>query len=434
MKKSLILVLAALFLYSCGGVDTKVYKSLDIHLKAHDCSKALDYLAKNEKQYGDNQQLIYRLDNAMVNMECRNFDAGNQFFHSAESLAEDLYTTSISKEAVSYLINDYTIPYGGEDFERALINMFSAINYLMLGKKDEALVECRRLDALLSVYNEKYDKNKNVYKEDAFGRYLSAMIYEASAQYDEAYIDYDKSLSTFRDYNNQYKTPIPVALIEDIMRSASKTGRTAELEAIKKEFPSVQGLNLKQIKNLGKIVFIQLNGQSPVKTSTKIYVPSPSGPITLAFPSYLANPPYCQNTDFFAESGDKFIGSKAELVEDINQIAIKNLQDRKGRLIAKGLTRAAVKELALHAATSSIKDENVKQITRIFGNLLNTQVETADTRSWRTMPGEISMSRIFVPEGNYKLHVQQCKGGKQYLETVDIKKGETKFVLFESIY
>jgi hypothetical protein len=434
VKKTLILVLLTLFLYSCGGVDTKGYNILDAHLKSHDCPRAVDYLVKNKNKYGVNQELIYHLDNAMVNMECRNFDSGNKFFHSAETIAENLYTTSISKEAASYLVNDYTIPYGGEDFERALINMFSAINYLMLNKKDDALVECRRLDALLSVYNEKYTQNKNVYKEDAFGRYLSAMIYEAVGQFDDAYIDYDKSLKTYRDYKKAYQTPIPIALIQDILRSASKTGRINESEAIKKEFSYVAVLDDSGTKNLGKLVFIHFNGQSPIKTSSKIYVPSPSGPITLAFPSYISNPPDCQNTIFYAEADDKYIGSKAELVEDINQIAIKNLEDRKGRIIAKGLTRAAVKELALHAATSSIKNENLRQFVRIIGNVVNTQIEAADVRSWRTMPGEISMGRIYVPEGTHNLYVQQCNGGKKLLETIDIKKGETKFVFFESIY
>lgn len=434
MKRLFIIIISTVFIYGCGGVDTKVYKSLDEQLRGGNCPSALDYLSKNEKSYGDNQQLLYRLDNAMVNMECRNYDAGNNFFHSAESLAEDLWTTSISKTAASFLVNDYTIPYGGEDFERALINMFSAINYLMLDKRDDALVECRRLDALLSTYNEKYGDKKNVYKEDAFGRYLSAMIYEADGNLDDAYIDYDKSLKTFKDYNKYYHTPMPAALIEDILRIASKTGRNNEFEEIKSEFPSIKPLDVKDVKEIGRIVFIQFNGQSPEKTSSKIYVPSPSGPITLAFPSYLANPPRCKNTSFYAEADDKSIGSHAELVEDINQIAIKNLDDRKTRIIAKGLTRAAAKELALHAATSSIKDDRLKQGIRILGNLLNTQIEKADTRSWRTLPGEIAMARVFVPNGKYKLYVQECKSDKKYIDTIDIKKGETKFILFESIY
>ena len=42
----------------------------------------------------------------------------------------------------------------------------------MLGKTEDALVEIRRLDTLLTGLNNKYDA-KSVYKEDAFARYLS---------------------------------------------------------------------------------------------------------------------------------------------------------------------------------------------------------------------------------------------------------------------
>jgi hypothetical protein len=41
---------------------------------------------------------------------------------------EALYTKSISKGAGRYILNDNTVDYAGEVFERALTNVFRALN------------------------------------------------------------------------------------------------------------------------------------------------------------------------------------------------------------------------------------------------------------------------------------------------------------------
>jgi len=109
----------------------------------YDCVAATEYIENNKKDYGSNRELLFLLDAGMINMLCGNYEKSNAYFHRAEILAEELWTKSITRESASFLLNDYTIPYSGEDFERALINLFSSINYLQLGQLDESLVEVR---------------------------------------------------------------------------------------------------------------------------------------------------------------------------------------------------------------------------------------------------------------------------------------------------
>jgi hypothetical protein len=92
---------------------------------------------------------------------------------------------------MAFAVNDYMLKYPGEDYERVLLHLMSAVGFLLSGQPDEALVECRRMDTLLNLYNAKYEE-KNVYKEDAFARYLSGMLQEADGQLDEAFIDYHR--------------------------------------------------------------------------------------------------------------------------------------------------------------------------------------------------------------------------------------------------
>lgn len=419
-KKFLSLILL-LVLAGCAGMN---YETLGGHMRAGNCPAAAEFVKKNESAYGKNGRLLFLLDGAQINMLCRNYEESNKYFHTAESLAEDLWTKSVTKEAAAFLLNDYTKPYAGEDFERALINLLSAVNYLMLGQYDEALVECRRLDANLSLFNEKYDE-KNVYKEDAFGRYLSGMVYEAARSTDDAFLDYYKAYGVFKDYGKAYGTPMPSALVEDLLRLADATGRLDELKDIR-----YSGSWLKQSEagKLGRIVLIHLNGRAPVKEEDKIIIPMQQGPITLAFPRFVATRPNCRQSSLIAEAEAGVAQTAgAELAEDINAIAVKNLDDRKGRVIAKTIARAVVKQAAIAAAAKDNQD------LKFLLNVVNIFVERADTRTWRTLPGEIYVSRMFLPEGHYNVYVGTCSG-KKLLKTVQSKAGKTEFLVYESMY
>lgn len=410
-------------LSACAG--SLNYNILDNYMDTGSCPLAVEYVKEHEKDYGSNERLLFLLDSAMINMLCGNYEESNKYFHSADALAEDLWTKSFTKESVSFLVNDYTIPYAGEDFERALINLFSAINYAGLAGYDEALVEIRRLDMNLRAINDKYE-GKNVYKEDAFARYLSGIIYEVDNNLDDAYIDYYKAWQVFKDYERDYGVPVPRILLEDLFRVAGAVNRTEEIRSIVPGADGPEWLKQGEAKGLGKVVFILFNGRSPVKRESKLFVPLKDGPVTIAFPRYEVKPPACRSGRVIAESGGVRIEAETELVEDINKIAVKNLEDRSVRVIAKTAARVAAKQVAIRSVTKN-------ETARTLLNIANIFIERADTRTWRTLPGEIYLSRLFLPEGQYRVYVNLCGQGEKPVESVNLKAGETRFILFESM-
>ena len=425
-RKIVIFILMSFLLTGCAaGLD---YNKLNAHMSGNECAEAIEYVKMSEPEYSGNDRLLFLLDSAMVNMLCYDHEKSNAYLHSAEELSRDLWTKSVSREAASFLINDYVKPYPGEDFEKALINLFSAINYANMGEFDDAMVEVRRLDTLLEELNREY-ADKNVYNEDAFGRYLSGIMYEIDGRLDDAYIDYFKSLEVFKDYRENYGTPVPRYLLEDISRIAGVVDRKEELDPLIAEFEDIEGPAQIETKEMGKIIFIHFNGRSPVKIEDKIVLPAPDGPITLAFPRYSVQRPDCRETKLRAETDTMSQEADAELVEDINEIAVKNLDDRKVRVIVKMLARAVAKRAVINSATD---EEDTGQ--RGLLNLANVFIERADTRTWRTLPGEIYLSRMFLPEGDYDLYVTQCDGEKKAIKSLSLRAGETRFILYESMY
>ena len=155
-------LMSLLILGSCAG--HVAYDALAIHLAEGNCDAAIRLVEESQEEYGTNSELLFLLDSAMVHMQCQNFETAQERFHGAEDLAQQLWTLSLSQEILSLIANDYLLTYGGEDYERAMIHLMSAIAYLDAALPEDALVECRRLDSLLTLYNDRYDKKMCIRK------------------------------------------------------------------------------------------------------------------------------------------------------------------------------------------------------------------------------------------------------------------------------
>ena len=203
-----------------------------------------------------------------------------KLFTEADRLDQELYTQSLTVQASTFIINDLTAPYRGEDFESVLLNLFLSLGYARRGMMEDALVEARKVDSKLASINNQYPADeKNVYKEDAFVRWLMGMMYEAepgSANLNDAYVSYRKAVELYEeDYRTNYGVGTPSLLKEDYLRLARWMGGDDWKSARK----SIGDLPFKTLEDRGKLatlVFIHFNGKSPVKVESSITSP-PSG-------------------------------------------------------------------------------------------------------------------------------------------------------------
>lgn len=434
MKKIIVAVFLAFLLCSCAPKVN--YQTLQTTMASGNCSGAAELLKNNQKQYGKKAQLLYLMDSGMINLQCGNFDIAGKFFGDAEDLANQLWTKSITQGASSMVTNDLIIPYSGEDFERAMINLFSALTYIKKGQYDEAMTDCRRLDVLLTEYNKKY-KNKNVYKEDALGRYLSGVLSEADGEYSEAYIYYYEAFRAYKNYNSAYGTATPKALFQDLLRVAGPADRMSEARRLTGGGKNLKYLKHNQARQLGKIVFIHMNGKGPKKIENKYTVRTQTGPISIAFPKYVTTPPACHESKVILSNDKNSFSKQAVLFEDINKIALKSLADRKARVTAKAIARAVAKQAVVNATSKEIEKRygaGWGLLAKVGGRIAASATEKADTRAWRTLPGEIYLARAYVPPGQYQVAVENCHGQQKALDAIGVKAGETKFIVHYSIY
>ena len=432
MPYLLSIIMICLIASGCTGGN--VFSRLDQDLANGDCPAAIALIDESGGAYGGNKRLLYLLDAAMVYMQCGDLDAAQSNFRSAEDLAERLWTESISRNALSVIANDMVLAYAGEDYERVMIHLMSAIGYLQAGQPDEALVEARRLDTLLAVYNDKYEK-KNVYKEDAFARYLSGILNEADGAWDEAFIDYRRAVEVYREDYRAYGIALPEMLTADLVRAASAVDRMADIEGLISADRIDPSHRSDESPDQGSVVFITFAGYAPHKVQDMAVIPTPHGPIGVAFPRMVVTPPRCSagRLNLFGEAN--FFEADLELVEDINRIAVKNLEDRKGRILAKAIARAVAKQVAIHSIARSSDNRDDQRTIEAILNLVNILlVERADTRSWRTLPGRIYMTRMHVPAGEYTVELEACGGTWSDFVPLSVEPGSTRYLFRDLRY
>ena len=405
MRARCSILLVALILVGCSGVT--ILSELNENLIHGDCASATGLIENSAKRYGRNAELLYLLDAAMVNLQCGDLDAAQRYFQGAGDLAERLWTESISRHALAMVTNDRALPYAGEDFERVMIHLMSAIGYLKADQPDEALVEARRLDSLLAVYNDKYEK-KNVYREDAFARYLSGILHEADGDWDTAFIDYRRAVKIYQTDYTAYGTGLPKMLVADLVRAARVVDRLDDIKDLVPDEKMNREPSMNQADQ-GFVVFITFAGYAPQKVQDMLVVPTPYGPVGIAFPRMNVLEPRCSHGRLTLYGEDRFFEADLALVEDINRIAVKNLDDHKGRIMAKAIARAAAKQVAINSLSHSTNDRDLRHAIEIILNLVNIlAVEKADTRSWQTLPGRIYMTRLHAPTGEYTAVLDAC--------------------------
>jgi hypothetical protein len=360
---------------------------------------------------------------------------------------EELYTKSISKEAASFLISDNTIPYRGEDFEMAMVNLFMALNYVGLGSWEDALVEARKVDNKLSVINSQYEvEERNVYKEDGFIRFLMGALYEAGGEINDAFISYRKAEEIYRsDYLPNYGVRPPTFLIANLLTSAHAMGFNEEMAEIQRQYPDLASIGSADKMEMAEIFFIHYNGLGPEKVEKHFLVPMPDKFIVkIAYPVFRKRGYRISHGEITLRNrgSDRSYRFPTVLMENIASIAITNLKNRINRIKAKAIARATIKYLASKGAEKVAKDQGgelLGLLVKATANVASHVTEQADVRQWRLLPAEIRVGRTVIPAGEYSGKIEFVDSGGSFISSREIalfsvKEEEKRFFIHRTLY
>lgn len=321
-------------------------------------------------------QLAYLLEYALIKQLEGDFVRSNEAFQLADRISEVKDYVSISDQAASIVFSESMVAYQGDDYEKMLINIFSALNYASLNNYESALVEIRRLNEKLEAYR---DKTGRAYIENPMAYYLGAIMWEKQKKYDDACIDYTKAYDLLP--NLSY-------LKEDLLYCSYKARRWEDLNRWKKEF---------QVDNYGKaqasirdkkseILVVVHQGWGPVKR------PNPAWP---RVPILVPRSNRIRGIQIRIEK-DSY---RSQVAANIQHLSMDSLQKQYAGLMAKRIAARIAKEQI--ARRLDREDEGLGLLARVIMDVS----DQADLRQWASLPETLQIIRIPVDKGQHQLEV-----------------------------
>ncbi|MDX8380968.1 MAG: hypothetical protein R8M14_02515 [Ghiorsea sp.] len=422
MSKLYITGLLVLFLSGCASYSSS-FQRIELLLGQQKPQEALLELEKHPATGTD--KLLYLLDKAMLQRMSGLYAESNSSFELAKKKIDALSGTSLVEQAGALTVNDSVISYEGEDYEQVSIHLYAALNYIALGQLDEARVEALQVDQRLKELAE----GDSEYVEDAFSRYLAGLIYEAEGELDNAMIAYRKAYQAYTKHGEKQGVDSPLFLKHDLLRLTHELGLINEFEKYKTAFKAENIHNFKASRKRGEVVLLLNTGLAPIKRSQSLFVNTDDGvPIRISMPVYQSRPSFI--TGAVLKVGE--VSQSTELVDNIDAIARTSLESHTAAITARLIARA----IAKNAISDNAKQQG-GELAGFLADVAMMATETADTRSWLTLPKHIYLSRLNLAPGSYAASLSLLGRKGEVVQVVglgDIKVEKGKVTFIEKTY
>ena len=399
-KTFLLLFLSPLF-FGCASY-TEEHSALLNKYKAAHYDEALALLETSSLKDSSTNKLLYLLEKASLLRKLEDHKNAQKNFIEADKIIDKLFTKSILKGAASFVYNDTVTDYDGELFERISIHTLLAFSFVQQEEFQKARVEAKKINGRLKEFTDVLGDSNNSYREDAFARYLSGIIFETLGELDDALIDYNKALKLYESlsYQKFYGGNVTEQIARTLYPLALKRKRSELAKELEESYPKVKE---KGRTNTGELIVLHEVGLISLKEAKDFFLGAGSQLVRFSYP--VINPHwgnYGQTGVFLGE--DFFI--EAENTAYMSAIAQKTLEEKRLRLIAKGLARVLIKSQVNRAV-----HDNLGPLAGLLSNVVTAATEVADTRSWMTLPDSFYVTRKKLPAGTYT--VQTVSNGRK---------------------
>ena len=470
MKRHTILglVLVAMIVICTSGCTTHTRKMVELRpmLTAGNVEGALLLV---DKGMGKKETLLAELERGLILHHDHRWDESNVCFERAERLAEELYGTSISESAVSLFTNAAQKSYRARPFELAMVPYYRALNYLFLGYPDEAMVEVRKaslllanhIDATLGAIDRGDTRNLARTRSDPFLLYLAGMFYDWDGELNDAFISYRNAAVAYQDLTGLLGVQIPPWLGQDLERVAARLGFVGELDQLRESCPSVfraagNASSRSPGSDRGELILFVENGWIAAKGEWSASVPIYKGD------RFASNPLSASAISKRIGDGRVIVRKGAKTVywlplalptepktdsESIRAVIRGAGQTARSVRVHHPSANAVITadaewqkvvfETALRALAKYVTYLQAKDKGGFLGglasNIFNAATEIADTRSWLSLPDEIQMVRVSLPEGVHELEMrlEDTSGrtlGTVLLPPVTVRAGDWTFL------
>lgn len=355
--------------------------------------------------------IVVNLDLGILARLQSSYEESNRYFSEAERRIQEAYTESVSANIASFIVNENTREYQGEDYEDIYINVFKALNYIHLGQAESALVELRRSIEKQANLKQKYEK-----QSQQLNSYAAGKGYSENGTYASSYSS--SALANF------------LAMV--VAKSMGEQNTyTYSLAQVDHAFAVQPGLYPFPVPSLFKdetyeakqkeLYVVAFNGIAPEKREQveSVYV-SRNNFAKVAYPILVGKTSAVKGIRVIANGRTE----QLQRLESISSIAIDTFMAKAALTRMKAILRSMTKSIGIAAYDHYAEQDN--QVTageEILGwlfKIARNVSETADVRSSHFLPSEAWVGRIELKgkAENIRLEFLNASGSVIYTQHI----------------
>ena len=384
---TLSVVITGALLVGCASVQIDTARA---EWQAGNSQQAIASLSTDKIPVRDH--LLAHMEKGLIQHETGDYDGSINTLLEAVKLLDSRDFLSVSELGGSLVISERATTYKGEYAEQLWLHTYLMMNFLLTEQYESAAVEARRALTVFDNYND-------ILQHDHFSQLLTAVAFNSAGQTNDAYVTY-RNLAAL--------VPESSAVTGALSTVAASLGQFNEAEKYRK----ISGLS--KGNDSGELVVFVASGTIAQKRAGDLFV-FPDARIS--FPFY---PPTVRTTPGIrAETGGAALDTST-LSTSLNALVAESLAARGNKLAAKQATRLAAKNALAESASSDAATEILKAVLFVL--------EEADTRSWQTLPADLTMVRVPLPTGTHNVTLRTNYPGERAITfTVDIRPGSSTF-------
>jgi hypothetical protein len=375
---------------------------------------AVTRLEANNK---DNKDLLYYFELGMLERMRARYDESQKAWTAAQQRIELRQSAAdLVRSASSYVVSDKLRTYEPHDYEKVMLTTYMALNYLAMGRFEDARIAIKQTHELEAQIALAREKQLAEVEAEARKRGAKSSFKELNG-YPVETIDNPEVNALRNGYQSalsHYLAGFVYEALDEASLAAPGYRLANELQPGKPALEeALRGLDNRvraPSDGMTEVLFIVSAGTAPALRAQQFRLPVPVNErliiIPFSFPLLVPGP-------FDDTAMALTVGGAQRLpltrITSIDLMARRSLQDDMRGIMLRATVRAtAAAMLQYQAQRNSAKEAGAAAAIGAFA--LTSFLQSADDRTWRTLPGEVSIARVRLPPGVHEVSVQTHTG------------------------
>ena len=420
---TVVVILAALQLTGCA-----VFRSYDSELQetnqqltAGNVDAALKLLESNNK--GESKDLLYYFEKGELLRSKGDLQGSQQAWRAADGVvlgweeSVKLDTEKYLSQFGSFLVNDKVRRYEGYDYEKVMLTTQMALNLLAMNDFDGARTEIKKTHEREAVIAELRDRQYLKREEQAEQHGVKTELKDLHG-YPVASLDAPEVVSLKNSYQSAFSHYLAGFVYEALGEKGLAAPGYRKAAELRPNTPLLEQALLDLDKNGASsaesdVLIVVQSGLAPARGSINIPLPlviKDNLVITpLSFPVVKED----TSTTYFSQITLNDQAVPLTALNSTSAMSRRALRDDMPGIILRTSVRAASRVVA----QKELNETN--PLAGLIVGILSAVTESADTRTWRTLPNETQVARVRLAPGEHRLNLPAGLGASQVMVKID---------------